>query len=702
MRKISLVLLLFGTLSLQAGKIDRAFKALEKFDYFKAKELFSKVLERKIVAAPYGLSLIYSKDDNPFYHLDSAYKFILLAENNFPNLKLREKEKLLKYAIDSSAIQQLKDQIDRKAYLTIKDSLNVQLFQAYIDRHTDSDFLDKVILKRDQLAFSKAKIENTAKAYRDFFTRYPDANQYVEARNRYEQRLFIENTRKGKPADYNYFIKNYPQSPYVSAALDSIYAYYSKFEDIKQYHQFIQNNPEHPKVNQAWREMYKLYTTNYSPERIVEFRIEYPDYPFVEELKQDIRLASKQFLPFKKENKWGFMDRNGKLMIPAVYDWVEPFSEGLALVIKSDQLGFIDKSGKLVIPFQYEEGESFQEGLAIVSKDGKFGMIDRNNHAVIPLKYELIGSFYSSLAVVADEENYGYVNKKGEVIIPLELEYAKDFDKGYAVVQLNGKMGMINTIGKLSVSAEYQWLETFNQYGLARAKGDSLYGILNQNGSVKLPFQYDRIGEFSHGLSLIAAGGKYGYIDRIAETKIPLDFDFIPEAVVWGKFESGYTKFLHQRKYGIIDSAGNKIFPAIFEDVKSYHPTQLVAVKKRGKWGYTNQSLKLVIPYQYDEAFTFQHERGIIKQEERYGIIDPKGKYLIDAEYTKIEPLGNGYLLDSLGVKGWLKNDLTPGLKVEYQNIEKSDFEGLFRLEKEGVSLYYDPEERTIIKPQED
>lgn len=51
------------------------------------------------------------------------------------------------------------------------------------------------------------------------------------------------------------------------------------------------------------------------------------------------------------------------------YDELYPFSEGLAAVKKNDKFGFINTQGELVIPCQYQYAGSFKEGLACVVKD---------------------------------------------------------------------------------------------------------------------------------------------------------------------------------------------------------------------------------------------------------------------------------------------------------------------------------------------
>src|SRR5258708_39628635 len=69
-----------------------------------------------------------------------------------------------------------------------------------------------------------------------------------------------------------------------------------------------------------------------------------------------------------KDKKWGFMDRAGKIVIPAQFEYELPFSEGLAEVTagrgRERNIGFIDIHGSPVIPPKYYEAGGFSEGLA--------------------------------------------------------------------------------------------------------------------------------------------------------------------------------------------------------------------------------------------------------------------------------------------------------------------------------------------------
>ena len=108
--------------------------------------------------------------------------------------------------------------------------------------------------------------------------------------------------------------------------------------------------------------------------------------------------------PVKLNNKWGYINIEGKEVIPLKFDSTFPeyFNEGLAKVkkeidrIKTDdslfsvhiyKYGFINKEGKEVIPFKYDDASDFSEGLARVLLNHKEGFINKEGKVVIPFKY---------------------------------------------------------------------------------------------------------------------------------------------------------------------------------------------------------------------------------------------------------------------------------------------------------------------------
>lgn len=95
----------------------------------------------------------------------------------------------------------------------------------------------------------------------------------------------------------------------------------------------------------------------------------------------------------------GFIDPDGQVVIPLTLYQAGDFHEGLALYAEDHnntmEWGFIDKSGKVRIPAEFDTYEycGFRKGLAPVRlrNDGDeiWGFIDRTGDLVIPFQYEL-------------------------------------------------------------------------------------------------------------------------------------------------------------------------------------------------------------------------------------------------------------------------------------------------------------------------
>lgn len=71
---------------------------------------------------------------------------------------------------------------------------------------------------------------------------------------------------------------------------------------------------------------------------------------------------------FVENEKFGYKDKDGNVVIKAQYFEATDFSEGLACVKKgkSSAWGYIDTTGKMVIPASFKQAQPFHEGLAAV------------------------------------------------------------------------------------------------------------------------------------------------------------------------------------------------------------------------------------------------------------------------------------------------------------------------------------------------
>lgn len=150
-----------------------------------------------------------------------------------------------------------------------------------------------------------------------------------------------------------------------------------------------------------------------------------------------------------KDGKFGYVDQNGNVIIPLIYQDAMTFNEGYAAIKLDNKWGFVDSTGKVIISPEYEEAGSFFESLSSVRKNGKFGFIDTGNKTIVPFIYYLAFGFSEGLAAVQNEKNlWGYIDLNGKTIIPFVFSFAGRFEEGKARVMKGSKMSYINKSGK--------------------------------------------------------------------------------------------------------------------------------------------------------------------------------------------------------------------------------------------------------------
>jgi hypothetical protein len=159
--------------------------------------------------------------------------------------------------------------------------------------------------------------------------------------------------------------------------------------------------------------------------------------------------------------KHDFYNAEGNLVLSLEnYDNVGVFSKGLAPVSKNNKAGFVNKQGVLVIQPAFDEiGRApFNEmGLACVRIGSKWGFIDRTGKMVIAPKYDFAVNFFDGLAQVGHIDT---ANKQANVYFidstmqikgsaPSGVENVWYFSQGLAPIKINGRWGFIDKQGEI-------------------------------------------------------------------------------------------------------------------------------------------------------------------------------------------------------------------------------------------------------------
>lgn len=216
-------------------------------------------------------------------------------------------------------------------------------------------------------------------------------------------------------------------------------------------------------------------------------------------------------LAIQKENKgkWGFIDREGKEVIPLIYD-DQPylgfyrFDNGISRIKLNGKVGFIDKTGKVIVEPQYDGTGIFSGGMARVKKDGKYGFIDKTGKIVFPIiysetdksewgnwitfgakrdskdvvlaksgvEYDSVGSLKENRIWVKKNSLYGYIDDNAKEVIPLIYQEANNFSNGLARVKKDGKYGFIDMAGKVAINFQFDDAYDFSNNQVQATFGD--------------------------------------------------------------------------------------------------------------------------------------------------------------------------------------------------------------------------------------
>lgn len=183
------------------------------------------------------------------------------------------------------------------------------------------------------------------------------------------------------------------------------------------------------------------------------------------------------------------------------YDELYPFSEGLAAVKKNDKFGFINTQGELVIPCQYQYAGSFKEGLACVVKDE-----EDNNISFIDAKGEMLHTKYPF-------DSYYYFAATGQTYIGpaisftngvCEIKYILGYGEEPQTVFIDKQIKEVAQPAEESTQSEenlgYEIFSVSDKdiYGEER----SLVGVKDKDGKIVIPAKYSNLEISDNGVVL--------------------------------------------------------------------------------------------------------------------------------------------------------------------------------------------------------
>lgn len=367
------------------------------------------------------------------------------------------------------------------------------------------------------------------------------------------------------------------------------------------------------------------------------------------------------------DKNYGVVNIDGKQCISCVYENFKPYGYGYFPFKRNNKWGFLEENGEIRIQFKYDDVEIINDSIFMCKVDDKYGLLRYDETPIFEVIYDaiiykLLGK-ESSPSFLYLNEKLAIANSKNKLITDFEYD--------------------ANNVGGL----RYIALPQLEKYLELKKNGDK-YGLIDyETGKVIIPFKYESLGNISDSLLYAEMNGKYGYINLDNKMIIPFKFEDaenFSEGLARVGIHKGYYNSIVGRlpynEYGFINKRGDFIIKPTFANPilnslskSSEFHEELAAMGIRDKnnmlaqkFGYIDKTGKWVIKPAFDEAGGFIHGVALVKKNKKYGYINKKGELIVDFLYDDFVARYNNdsiIVLEKDGIEYKFNLDGTPLLE---------------------------------------
>jgi hypothetical protein len=307
--------------------------------------------------------------------------------------------------------------------------------------------------------------------------------------------------------------------------------------------------------------------------------------------------------------------------------------------------------------------ENLSPSLFFTADDGKHYYYDSSKHNLQILPYDELDCWYSSEEVIpagiglSPNVKYALLKKStSEPICDFVYEDIEKLSDEFAIVTKNQLRGILNTEGKEIIPCAYETFYPQLNSGLIVVERDDKYGLFNTKGKELISCNYDRIAYFEDGSAIVEKDNKFGVLNTKKQKNISCEYEY---------------------DYGPLN---NKL--------------SIIA-----REGHFYDGFEII-----EKNYFFEGGCEIVAKNDKYGIIDTKGKEIISCEYDRIDGFFNdGFAItekekrDSYYIEYTMINTKGKAISRKYHEINYYEEGGIAIVEKDEKYGMVDMKGKEII-----
>jgi hypothetical protein len=286
---------------------------------------------------------------------------------------------------------------------------------------------------------------------------------------------------------------------------------------------------------------------------------------------------------------------------------------------------------------------------------------------------------------VKKDGRYSYYNPAAKSYVTTDkFETAQPYQNGYAAVSNGGKMGMLDVNGKLILPTQYEAivLDKFQSKIIFRTVLNGKEGIMDAAGKVIIPNEYDKINPALPNYLKVKKGGKYAILRTTGVPVTDFVYDFIsssfdfPDAPEWPAMAS------QKGKFGLINDKGEEVFPIKAKEIGYVGNGLFVAKEGKNMLLVSTVGKATEVPYQ--EVRVFGDGMAAVKEGDKWGYMMPSGEEKIKPQFEQAEVFANKLAAVKMKGKWGVINRMGKWVVPAEYDEYKEDNQGNRKLTKGG------------------
>lgn len=231
----------------------------------------------------------------------------------------------------------------------------------------------------------------------------------------------------------------------------------------------------------------------------------------------------------------------------------------------------------------------------------------------------------------------GYVNAFGEWKVRPFYTKAFPFRGKVAIVLSGTQYGVINCEGNIVFKPQFQKIKEYSG-GVTWAKKDNKWGLVTDTGSVLSDFKYteiNEVGSYTY-VTWVLNDFKWQLLDNF--TGSPINPDFYDEVKVLN-FQTSLVK--KEMLIGLLENeTGEYIIQPEYQKVFKIAPNVFTAIKDQ-QWFLFSDEGKQLTKSHYDSISVFGKFRFLVKKDNKYGVLDYRGNTITPIKFKSIRALSD-------------------------------------------------------------